>query len=199
VTPVRIRPATPADIPALAAVLARAFARDPMVAWPMVSEGDLEARVRAHFEQVDGLFAVEGWMHRTEDGLGTMALVPPDSADAVRKIDETASAGMADLAPDGGTRYTQFWEWIGGVHPHERYWLLDQLAVDPPAQGRGLGTAMLRFAIGSSEADGLPLLLETGVGRNVPLYERFGFTVVHADDAPGGGPHVWFMRREPGR
>jgi GNAT superfamily N-acetyltransferase len=197
VTTVRIRPATPADIPMLAAVIARAFARDPMTVWPMVSEHDLEARVRAHFEQVDGLFAEQGWMHCTDDGLGAMALVPPDGAVAARAIDRAASEGMAGLAPDGGKRYTRFWEWIEGVHPREPYWLLDQLAVDPPAQGRGLGTAMLRSAIACSEADGLPLLLETGVAGNVGLYRRFGFAVAHDGDAPGGGPHVWFMRRDP--
>ena len=46
-------------------------------------------------------------------------------------------------------------------------------------------------------ADGHPLFLETGVERNVAFYERFGFVVVSEGDAPGGGPHVWFMRWGP--
>jgi GNAT superfamily N-acetyltransferase len=199
VTTERIRPAARAEIAALAAVLARAFAGDPMVTWPMVSEVDLERRVRAHFELVDGLFADQGWMHRAADGPAVMALVPPDGAAAARAIDEAANAGMATLAPDGGERYARLWSWVEGVHPREPHWLLDQVAVDPPAQGRGLGGAMIRFAIACSEADGRPLLLETGVARNVGLYGRFGFTVMHDGDAPGGGPHVWFMRRDPAR
>ena len=106
---------------------------------------------------------------------------------------------MAALTPDGGERYARLWAWVERVHPREPHWLLDQVAVDPPAQGRGLGGAMIRFAIGCSEADGMPLLLETGVAGNVGLYRRFGFTVMHDADAPGGGPHVWFMRRDPAR
>jgi hypothetical protein len=56
---------------------------------------------------------------------------------------------------------------------------------------------MLRFAISRAEADDLPLYVETGTAANVAWYERFGFRVVIEGDAPGGGPHVWFMRRDP--
>jgi hypothetical protein len=28
-------------------------------------------------------------------------------------------------------------------------------------------------------------------------YERFGFDIVTNEDAPDGGPHIWFMRRDP--
>jgi hypothetical protein len=31
----------------------------------------------------------------------------------------------------------------------------------------------------------------------VPLYERHGFRVVDDADAPGDGPHIWFMRWDP--
>lgn len=195
----RILPAAPDEIPALAAVLGRAFVHDPMVVWPMVTGDDLEARIRDLFALVDGLYVGQGWIHRTADGSGVIALVPPESEAVARAIDEAVSAGMAGLTPDGGDRFTRFWEWIAETAPAEPHWLLDQVAVDPPAQGRGLGTAMIRFAIECSEADGRPLLLETGVPGNVGLYERFGFTVMHDGDAPGVGPHIWFMRRDPDR
>ena len=45
----------------------------------------------------------------------------------------------------------------------------------------------------------LLLLLETGAPANVSLYERFGFRVMLAADAPDGGPRIWFMVRDPGR
>ena len=44
---------------------------------------------------------------------------------------------------------------------------------------------------------GLPLALETGGASNLALYRRFGFEVHAEGDAPGGGPHVWFLRRDP--
>jgi predicted N-acetyltransferase YhbS len=60
-----------------------------------------------------------------------------------------------------------------------------------------VGAALIRFGLERSDQTGIPALLETATARNVPYYERFGLRVVDQGDAPGGGPHVWFMRREP--
>ena len=35
--------------------------------------------------------------------------------------------------------------------------------------------------------------------ENVGYYERFGFHTVVDEDAPDGGPHIWFMRRDPAK
>jgi hypothetical protein len=43
---------------------------------------------------------------------------------------------------------------------------------------------------------GLPAFLETGVERNVALYERMGFVVTGVIDEPGL-PNGWCMRRDP--
>jgi len=192
-----VEPAPPAEVPVLAGVLARAFVRDPMVAWPMVSDADLVARIRRMFEVVDSAFAAEGWMYRAGNGLGAMTLLPPDSDDRQAEIDATIAPSVLPLAPDAGERYERLWSWIAQSVPGERHWLLDQLAVEPAAQGRGIGAAMLRFAIERARADGLPLFLETGVRANVSFYERFGFRVMLEGDVPGDGPRIWFMRRDP--
>ena len=194
-----IRLAAPAEIPELAGVLARAFAADPMTLWPLGTADDPPGRIRAMFEIVDTAFAAEGWMHVAAGGLGVMSLLPPGSDDRERAIGEAIAPALAvALTPDGGARYERFWAWIDATIPPEPHWLLDQLAVEPAAQGRGIGGAMLRFAIDRAQGDGLPLILETGVPANVPLYERFGFRVTLEADAPDGGPRIWFMRRDPG-
>jgi GNAT superfamily N-acetyltransferase len=192
-----ILPAAPVEISALAGVLAWAFAADPMVVWPMVTDDNLEVRIGRSFELVDALYAAEGWIHRTEDGLGVMSLIPPGGGDHAQEIDLAVAGAMAAITPDSGERYARFWAWIEACLPGERHWLLDQLAVEPRAQGRGIGTALFRFAMTRSGDDSLPLFLETGVARNVTFYERFGFGVISEGDAPGGGPHVWFMRWGP--
>ena len=196
--PVAVRPVGPAEVPALAGVLARAFARDPMVTWPLVAADDLPARIRATFEAVDTPFAAEGWMFEAADGLGVMTLLPPGSSAREEELAEATAPGVAALSPDAGDRYERFWAWIWSMLPDEPHWLLDQLAVEPDAQGRGIGGAMIRHAIETAEADGLPLFLETAVPANLALYRRFGFEVFAQGDAPGGGPHVWFLRRDPG-
>ena len=195
--PAEIRLASVADVPALALVLARAFARDPMVTWPMVTDVDLVPRIRVMFEAVDTAFAAEGWMYEAGDELGAMTLLPPDSEARQAELEAAASAAIDALMPDAGERYRRMWSWIAETLPEERHWLLDQLAVEPAAQGRGIGGAILQFAISRAEADHLPLYVETGMTANVAWYERFGFRVVIEGDAPGDGPHVWFMRRYP--
>ncbi len=196
--PVAIRKVGPAEVPALAGVLARAFARDPMVTWPLVTDSDLTARIRATFEAVDTPFAAEGWVIQAADGLGVMTLLPPGSSAREEELAAATAPSLAALAPDGGKRYERFWAWIWSMVPGEPHWLLDQLAVEPVAQGRGIGGALVRHAIDRATADGLPLFLETGMAGNLALYRRFGFEVMAEGDAPGGGPHVWFLRRDPG-
>lgn len=193
---VPIEPVGPEAAPALAAVLARAFLQDPMVAWPMATEDDLEARLRTMFEIVDGAYAPEGWLYRVAGGLAAMTLLPPGSEARQLELDLAAAEVVNPLTGDGGSRYGALWDWVAATMPDEPHWLLDQLAVDPTAQGRGIGGAMLRHAIACAEADRVPLFLETAVAGNVPLYEHFGLRVMIEGDAPGGGPHIWFMRRD---
>lgn len=45
-----------------------------------------------------------------------------------------------------------------------------------------------------ARADGCPAFLETGNPGNVPFYESLGFQVVGEQQAPGGGPLIWFMQ-----
>jgi GNAT superfamily N-acetyltransferase len=151
------------------------------------------------FEIVDRPFAAEGWIHAAAGSLGVMSLLPPGSTEREREIGEATGPAIGALTADGGARYERLWSWIDATNPPEPRWLLDQLAVEPSAQGQGIGGAMLRFAIDCAERDTLPLVLETAVAGNVPLYEHFGFLVTLHADAPDGGPHIWFMRRDPGR
>jgi ribosomal protein S18 acetylase RimI-like enzyme len=81
--------------------------------------------------------------------------------------------------------------------PHEPLGHLDSVAVEPGWQGRGIGSALLEFALEKVRESGVAIVLETGTPRNVPLYERLGFHVAEEVDPPEGGPHVWFMRRNP--
>jgi GNAT superfamily N-acetyltransferase len=82
-----------------------------------------------------------------------------------------------------------------GVPGH--HWYLPTLGVDPPRQGRGIGSALIQPVLGRADAEGLPCYLETEKERNLPFYRRHGFEVVVKDDLPNGGPHFWTMKREP--
>jgi predicted N-acetyltransferase YhbS len=69
--------------------------------------------------------------------------------------------------------------------------------VRPERRGGSLGRALIQHGLISADRDGAQAWLVTSKGGNVPLYARFGFVVQAAEDAPDGGPHLWFMRRDP--
>ena len=70
-------------------------------------------------------------------------------------------------------------------------WILDLLGVDPAAQGRGIGRALVQDGLTRAAADGLPVYLQTYRIENVAWYRTLGFEVVsegsHADVPPGWG------------
>ena len=82
------------------------------------------------------------------------------------------------------------------LHPSDDHWYLPLTGVDPVAQGRRLGTALLRHALQTCDRDGLPAYLEATSPRNRNLYARHGFRTVEIIQA-GTSPPLWAMLREP--
>ena len=79
----------------------------------------------------------------------------------------------------------------------EPHWYLAGIGVDPAAQRRGVGTALLQPGIDGAERDGLSAVLLTNSERNLTFYERSGFRTVAEGETPEGGPHAWAMVRTP--
>ena len=180
----------------VASVLGRAFVTEPMMRWPLGPHEDIEVRTVQAFEYfLDGLIDL-GVVWEAGRGMGGAVWIPPDQLDAWKEA-QTRDRRVYDLTDDGGRRWAEFWEWIGSKVPTVRLWHLDSIGVAPAMQGRGVGTALLEFGLSRARADEASVFLETGTARNVPLYERMAFRVVEDTDAPGGGPHIWFMRRDP--
>jgi len=90
--------------------------------------------------------------------------------------------------------------------PHIYIWVV---AVDPEAQGQGVGSKMMRAVSAIADVLKLPCYLECDSGKNEDVYRRFGYATVGKEDVtvekgardgtqemfPGG---MCAMRREPG-
>src|SRR3954453_3000602 len=87
-------------------------------------------------------------------------------------------------------------EQMAELHPTTDVWYLPLIGVDAVAQGRGLGSALLRHAAAICDNDGLPAYLEATDPRNRDLYASHGFDVVEVIQA-GTSPPLWAMLREP--
>ena len=187
--------ATPGRVGALAPVFGQAFVEEPMTLWSFGGHADVEARLTSAFscylEQVVGL----GLVWETAGGRGAAVWVPPDRFKGWA-VHPWSHPQIIAVAEDG-RRYEAFWDWVGCRHPAQPLWLLDSIAVEPAAQGRGLGRALVAAGLASARADGIGAFLSTGTERNVEIYGRCGFRLVETANAPDGGPMIYFMQWDP--
>jgi ribosomal protein S18 acetylase RimI-like enzyme len=87
--------------------------------------------------------------------------------------------------------------WLSGWAKHdpsEPHSHLGPLAVEPDAQGQGVGTRLMEHYCKELDRTGVAGFLETDKARNVRFYERFGFSVTAT--ASILGVENWFMRRD---
>jgi GNAT superfamily N-acetyltransferase len=194
-----IAPACADRVPAVAKMFARAFVDDPLLRWPLGSAPDPLAAIEAEFMGTHTLAARCGCLWEVGDAIGAAAWISPDAAESFWRELFDWTGGIMAHASDGGRRHLMQWEWVETFYPDEPLWLLDSVAVDPARQGGGVGSALIAHGLRSADESGLPALLETSQAHLVGYYQRFGFSVTSEADVPEGGPHVWFMRREPGK
>jgi GNAT superfamily N-acetyltransferase len=139
-----------------------------------------------------------GHVYTTEDRLGVALWTPPGRLgagqlrQAWRMPAFVRAVGLRRVA-----RVVPAIAALGARHPRRPHWYLSELAVDPPAQGRGIGSALLADRLTACDRSRLPAYLESSSPRNTPLYERHGFHVLEELRMGGDGPPVRLMWREP--
>ena len=61
--------------------------------------------------------------------------------------------------------------------PKEKMVYLWFIGVNPLYQHSGIGSLLLKEVLADAEKKGLPVYLETSTEKNLPWYQRFGFTI----------------------
>jgi GNAT superfamily N-acetyltransferase len=108
---------------------------------------------------------------------------------------------LAEVTGPRASRFRAFEATLDRHHPRgiaHRH--LAILAVRPDRQGRGSGTALLRWGHELLDRDGSPAYLEASSPRARDLYLAHGYVPQPGTPfcLPGGGPPMWAMWREPG-
>lgn len=174
--------------------------------WPAAA--DLAARVLAHIhtyagDDPDAQFAAALAAYRAlprehdvvlgafEDGrlLGMARAVEPGNCWCVGALDEDGPDDPGDAAILAHRR------WLHGHHPDEPHWWLGPVGVEPQAQGRGVGTELLRKLLGTIHDRGGGEIRLEAEPRSVALYERLGFEVTGTDADPDGVVFALMRRR----
>jgi GNAT superfamily N-acetyltransferase len=184
--------AGPADLPGLVVTCAAAFSDDSMIRWPMPDA--TPAMLQELFRVILTPYLEFGVLWKIHGCDGGAAWLSPGVTGRFDEIEQSARAAINLLTDDGGARYAAFWDWLGAHLPREPCWFLDLVAVAPAAQGQGLGRALVTHGLNLARADGCPAFLETSTPRNVPFYQSLGFQIADKQQAPDGGPVIWFMQ-----
>jgi ribosomal protein S18 acetylase RimI-like enzyme len=191
-----IRTATAADEERAIAALTLAFVADPALRWLYSDPYQFWTHFPEFLRAFGGRAFVHGTAHLAEhEGrcVGAALWLPP----GVHPDEEALMALLQRSIP--AHRQEVVLEVLGQMdayHPKEPHWYLPVLGVDPPRQGAGHGSALLRHALARCDRDQLPAYLESSNPANLPLYERHGFEAIGIIQA-GASPPAWPMLRQP--
>jgi GNAT superfamily N-acetyltransferase len=175
------------------ASLTLAFATDPIMRWTWPDPYRYATYWPKFADAFGGRAFDQGTAYGLEDCVAVALWMPPgvgpDEATVMElmgeSLEEQTLAEVNDL-----------FDQMGRLHPTTEHWYLPLTGVDPVAQGRGLGSALLRHALANCDREGLPAYLEATTPRNRDLYERHGFNVVELIQA-ASSPPMWAMLRAP--
>lgn len=184
-----VRRAIRSEIPAVSRTLARAFEDDPSYIAMFPTE-----RVARTEKMIARLLDVVYFAHDdvwVSDDLRAVAVWAPPGKWHVTLGQQVR---LFTLAPVFGTRSILGLRMLAGIeskHIKTPHHYLAFLGVDPDAQGRGLGGAVLKpvFERGGDQ------YLETTNPKNHGFYHRQGFKVVDTIELPAGVVATTMLRR----
>ena len=191
-----------ADLPAVAADLADAFADDVMFDWLLRPDARRdEGRLRFFAFIIRHLAFEAGRIERPAVGgaaavwLPFEALGPTPLRTELRALSTLLFAtGLARFGRLAAVRET-----MDRNHPMDRpHAYLMFLGVARVAQGHGVGSRLLKVGTDRLDAAGIPAYLETQTERNIALYQRHGFEVISETRPRPDAPRLWGMWRPPG-
>ncbi len=196
----QIGPLSLDDVPAAARTLARAFAVDPFFSYVFPDSATRDPAILWYLSATTrACIAMDGAYVTVGDPIG-VALWIPTNGEISPEIERDAGLDRRAevFGADAEARYQVLGARFGALHrrdmpmPH-RY--LTILGVDPDHQGGGVGGAVLRPGLDAADRDQLVCYTETTRARNVPFYERRGFSIIESgmiESVP-----FWTFRREP--
>lgn len=192
-TSIAVRSASRDEESAVSAVIALAFAADPMARWSLRNAQTYLA-VMPDLIRAFGAAAYDSDSTYVSDDFGGAALwlppgVEPDIETLERLIRMNADPAIlfeVDAIFEAMARY----------HPEVPHWYLPLIGADPARQGQGIGSALMRHALARCDSEGAAAYLESSNPRNIPLYQRHGFEILGTIQT-GSSPVVTPMLRPP--
>ncbi|KKO53242.1 GNAT family N-acetyltransferase [Paenibacillus sp. DMB20] len=187
---VSIAKLTKADKPLFVALMSRAFARDPLFLH-VFGDSELDDRAQDHviaflafmFDK-SLLLNEEVWGYFEKENLLGVYIVEKPQASMIHKV---KGFGLIlrliplffQLSRKTLSLLNSYMRVTRSFAPSRSHHYLVMIGVEPKAQGKGIGKALLRHLLDTVEADNGShgIALDTENEANVNLYRRFGFSL----------------------
>ena len=183
------------------AVLARAFHTNPMFVWMLKDEPSRPRKLTWFMKTAAKIGDKSGEVYAAPDRIeGAAIWLPPGKT--TLSVGQLLSAGiLAGPLRWGIAPFLKFMNVLNRFeHLHKEampgdHWYLMVIGVDPPRQGRGIGSALMAPVLRKADAARLPCYLETDKPEDVVFYEKHGFGIVVKDQLAKDAPPFWTMKR----
>ncbi|MCY3561782.1 MAG: GNAT family N-acetyltransferase [bacterium] len=183
----------------VAAVLAAAFAKDPLQAWIMegVAAAERPARRRDWWSFMIRHGPPGSEVHVAGDGAGAACWHPPDAGKPPAAVTAAFRAMVADLAGERTEAVLASLAAMAARAPAEPHWHLAAVGVVPDRWGNGTGGRLLAPMLARCDRLGLAAYLESSNPRNLGFYCRLGFVVTGEVRTVDERVPVTLMQRPP--
>jgi GNAT superfamily N-acetyltransferase len=180
------------------ALLAAAFADDPVWSWLAGPHGAWDRRATAWFTaEARSHHRGPGEVLVDDELRGAALWAPPKRWRPSRLEGMRLAVPSVRLFGRNTPQALRFLLAVEAEHPHDPgHWYLTVLGTHPDHQGKGVGADLVRAVTDRCDQEGLPAYLESSKEANVAFYARLGFEA-REPFALGGSPPMWPMWREP--
>jgi hypothetical protein len=185
--------ATYSDRPLVVNILKASFDNNKSVNYLIPQDDKRDKRLRRFMEYSFDVCYSFGEVFLSDDRKGCALILLPDKKRTTPKSmlwDITfilCSIGLSNVSK-ALNRESQ----IKSRHPKEPLYYLWFIGVDVEAQNNGIGSKLLAEVIAKGEAQNRVVCLETSTLKNIPWYEKFGFTIYDELDL---GYLLFFLKR----
>jgi GNAT superfamily N-acetyltransferase len=191
--PPTVRVMDAADEDRAVAIIALAFAADPMARWTWPDARQYLAAIPRMARAFGGNAFSHGSAFCTDDFTGTALWLPPGVHSDEKRLSDVIES---TVAPSLALEAAPIFEQMAAYHPAEPHWYLPLIGVDLTSQGKGYGDALMARALAQCDCDHAPAYLESSNPRNIPFYQRHGFEPLGAIQV-GSSPTLVPMLRRP--
>lgn len=175
-------------------ILASSFDDNKSVNYIIKQDVKRKERIRSLMEYSFDVCHLFGKVFLSDDKKGCALIVLPD------KKKTTPKSALFDLklilsctGLSNATKAMAREAKIKKLQPREPMYYLWFIGVQTDEQGTGIGTELMKEIINESEKDKRMICLETSTLKNLPWYQKFGFTIYNELDL---GYKLYFLKRD---